>query len=104
MTKELLNLLSGEIMEENMVMTLAELCSVCEMTEAQVIELVEHGVVEPQGSQPPQWRFHGISIRRIRRAQRLERDLGVNTAGAALALDLLEELEELRMRLARLED
>ena len=104
MTKELLQLLSGEIMEEDMEMTLAELCRSCDLAEAQVMELVEHGVVEPQGSKPVHWRFRGTSIRRIRRAQRLERDLGVNTAGAALALDLLEELEELRTRLARFEE
>ena len=104
MTKELLKLLSGEIMEEDVEMTLAELCSTCQITEAQVIELVEHGVVEARGQNPAHWRFQGVSIRRIHRAQRLERDLGVNTAGAALALDLLEELEELRTRLARFED
>jgi chaperone modulatory protein CbpM len=32
---------------------------------------------------------------------RLERDLGVNRAGAALALDLLDQLAALRARLAR---
>ena len=104
MTKDLLQLLSGDIMEEDVEMTLAEICQSCDLTEAQVIELVEQGVVEPQGGRPTAWRFRGVSIRRIHRAQRLERDLGVNTAGAALALDLLEELEELRMRLARFED
>ena len=104
MTKDLLQLLSGEIVEEDVEMTLAEICTACELTEMQVIELVEHGVVEPQGKQPARWRFRGVSVRRIRRAQRLERDLGVNVAGAALALDLLEELEQLRLRLARFED
>lgn len=104
MTKEMLQLFSGEIMEEDVEMTLAELCSTCEITEARVFELVEHGVAEPEGGQPAAWRFQGISVRRILRAQRLERDLGVNTPGAALALDLLEELEDLRIRLARFED
>jgi chaperone modulatory protein CbpM len=37
-------------------------------------------------------------------ALRLKRDLGVNIAGAALAIDLLEELEELRARLQRFEE
>jgi chaperone modulatory protein CbpM len=31
-------------------------------------------------------------------AQRLSRDLGLNAAGVALALDLLEEIETLRTR------
>lgn len=104
MTDELLKLLSGEVMEEDVDMTLAELCRVCELTAEQVFELVEYGVVDPQGRQPSHWRFRGVSIRRIRCAKRLERDLGVNIAGAALALDLLEELERLRIRLQRFED
>ena len=57
-----------------------------------------------RGRDPARWRFHGVSIRRVRRAQRLERDLGVNTPGIALALELLEELEQLRSRVRHLED
>ena len=34
-------------------------------------------------------------------ASRLQRDLGVNTAGAALAIDLMEQLERLRAELGR---
>jgi chaperone modulatory protein CbpM len=104
MSNELLKLLSGEVMEEDVEMTLAELCSVCDLSAEQVFGLVEHGVVEPRGRQPSRWYFRGVSVRRIRCAQRLERDLGVNIAGAALALDLLEELERLRMRLRRFEN
>lgn len=37
-------------------------------------------------------------------ALRLQEDLGVNLAGAALALQLLEELETLRSRLRVLEE
>jgi chaperone modulatory protein CbpM len=59
--------------------------------------------VEPIGRRPESWQFRGVSLRRIRCAQRLEDDLGVNTAGVALVLDLLEELEELRTRLGRFE-
>jgi chaperone modulatory protein CbpM len=34
---------------------------------------------------------------------RLQRDLGVNVAGVALALDLLEEIERMQTRLRRFE-
>ncbi|VAW79767.1 hypothetical protein MNBD_GAMMA13-811 [hydrothermal vent metagenome] len=101
---DLLKLLSGEIVEEDMNLSLADLCRVCQLPADRVFELVEEGVVEPVGRESEQWRFHGISVRRVRCAQRLEQDLGVNVAGAALALELLEELERLRMRLRRLED
>jgi len=64
-----------------------------------IVELVEEGVLAPVGREPHHWRFSGIHMRRARVALRLQRDLGVNTAGAALALQLLDEVEELRARL-----
>ncbi len=101
MTDDLITLLSGEVLEEDVELTLAELCHRCRLQTEQLIELVEEGVVEPLGRDPAQWRFRGVSVRRVRCALRLERDLGVNVAGAALALDLLEELELMRTRLRR---
>lgn len=103
-TRELMSLLTGEVLDEGGELTLAELCQVCRVPAEQVFELVEHGVVEPVGRNPTRWRFHRVSIRRVRRAVRMERDLGLNLAGAALALDLLDELEDLRARLHRLDD
>lgn len=104
MTNEMLKLLSGEVLDESMNMSLAELCRICGVTADQVLELIEYGVIEPQGRLPGDWRFSGVSIRRIHSAGRLQHDLGVNLAGTALVLDLLEELEQLRMRLRRFED
>jgi chaperone modulatory protein CbpM len=100
---DLMTLLSGEIFEEDIELSLADLCRACQLPAERVFELVEEGVIEPLGREPSRWRFHGISLRRVRCVQRLEEDLGVNVAGAALAIDLLEELERLRARLRRLE-
>ncbi|RMF94928.1 MAG: MerR family transcriptional regulator [Gammaproteobacteria bacterium] len=94
--------LSGEILEE-LELDLAEFCRLCELPAEQVFELVDEGIIEPQGREPAGWRFRGVAIRRVRRVQRLERDLGLNLAGAALVLDLLDELERLRARLRQLE-
>ncbi|HEC16878.1 MAG TPA: MerR family transcriptional regulator [Sedimenticola sp.] len=102
MTNELLSLLSGEVLEEDVELTLAELCRACRVSAEQVFELVEEGVVEPEGRDLAHWRFRGISLRRVHCALRLERDLGVNAAGAALVLDLLDELDAMRARLDRL--
>jgi len=100
---DLLKLLSGEIFEDESKLSLADLCQACDLSAERVFELVEQGIVEPIGREPSRWRFKGISVRQIRCALRLERDLGVNVAGAALAIDLLEEIERLRTRLKRLE-
>lgn len=104
MTNDLRSLLTGDVMEENVELTLAELCRACEVPTERVFELIEESVVEPMGPDSAHWRFSGISVRRVRCALRLERDLGVNSAGAALALDLLEELEIMRARLQRFDD
>ena len=61
-----------EVIDEQTTFTLAELCRCCAV-EAELIEaMVEHGI------------------------------LGVNLAGAALALDLLERIDELDARLRAL--
>ena len=96
--------LVGTILEEEVVLSLDELCRASRLPAERVIELAEEGVIEPIGRAPENWRFHGVSLRRIRCARRLEEDLGVNTAGIALVLDLLDEVERLRGRLGRVED
>lgn len=101
---DLLQALAAEIVEEDMELSLADLCRACELPEERIVELVEEGVIEPLGREPSRWRFRAVCVTRVRSAQRLEQDLGVNVAGAALVLDLLDELAELRARLRRLED
>jgi chaperone modulatory protein CbpM len=66
----------------------------------ELTELVTIGVLEPEG---PPWRFATRDLRRLQSAQRLVRDLGVNYAGAALILDLLDERADLTARVAMLE-
>ncbi|HZD52035.1 MAG TPA: chaperone modulator CbpM, partial [Woeseiaceae bacterium] len=63
-----------------------------------VIEMVEEGVIEPAGGKHAEWLFPGHSLVRARAALRLVRDLDLNWPGAALALDLLEELQRLQQR------
>ena len=93
----------GTILEEEVVLSLADLCHASQLSAERVIELAQEGIVEPIGRDPESWRFRGVSLRRIRCAQRLEQDLGVNAPGIALALDLLDELQRLRARLRRFE-
>jgi len=93
----------GTIMEDEVVLSLAELCRASRLTAERVIEFAHEGVIDPVGGSPETWSFSGISLSRIRCAQRLQDDLGVNMAGAALVLDLLDELDRLRARLDRLE-
>lgn len=90
---------SGTILEELTELTLAEVCFACAAQVDCIVELVAEGVLAPLGGEPQHWRFSGSHLRRATVALRLQRDLGVNLAGAALALDLLDEVETLRARL-----
>lgn len=82
-------------------LSLPDLCRFCQAEEAWVIELVEHGVLDPQGNTLESWRFVGVGISRAKKARRLNRDLGINIAGIALVLDLLEERDDILRRLAQ---
>lgn len=104
MTKDTISILTGEIVDECMELSMADLCRACHVPAEQVIAIVEEGVIDPEGDNPAQWRFQGNSLHRLNSVLRLQQDLGVNIAGAALALDLLTEVESLRNRLRRFEE
>lgn len=92
-------------------MSLTELCEITVLPKDTIIEIVEHGIVEPRGREPDSWRFDTHMIVTTRRAVRLYRDLEIDWSGIAFALSLLDELEQLReekkcleMRLSRFEN
>lgn len=91
-----------DLLDEQRQLSLEELSRVCDIRSTLITELVEEGILEPIEIHTSQWVFSGACIRRVRMAARLQRDLHVNTPGIALALDLMEELEDLRRRLRRL--
>jgi chaperone modulatory protein CbpM len=91
--------LSVELIDEQTTFTLAELCRCCAIEAELIEELVEQEILEPAGRRGRHWCFPASSLRRTRITLHLQRDLGVNLAGAALALDLLERIEALDARL-----
>ena len=99
-----LNSLRGQLIGEETLITLDELCRNCTVEVEEVITLVREGILDPAGNAldeqgPGLWRFHISSLRRVRAVRRLQRDLGVNLPGAALALELLERIAELERSL-----
>ena len=93
--------LRGQIIEEETVITLDELCRHCTVQAEEVVTMVREGIIDPADGRPDtgaavRWRFHISSVRRVRAVVRLQRDLGVNLPGAALALELLDRIEELQ--------
>ena len=84
-------------------LSLAELCRCCDLAAEELVAMVEEGLLSPRGEAPRQWRFPASDLPRIQAAVRLQRDLGINLAGVALALELLDEMERMRARVRVLE-
>lgn len=90
------DILDGVLLTDQVAFTLTEVCELCCVSSDELNAFVAEGIVEPRGRDPSEWTFTPAGLRRIRIAVRLQRDLHVNMAGAALALELLDELQRLR--------
>lgn len=84
-------------------LTLYEACDVVGLERHHLVEIVEHGIVEPEGRRPEEWRFDPTMLSTVRRACRLCHDLEMDIANAAMVLELLEERERLRRENAMLQ-
>jgi chaperone modulatory protein CbpM len=91
--------ISAKLLDDSVEFSLADLCTLCSVPEELVVEIVAEGIVEPIGRERAMWRFSGIAVTRVQRVVRLQREFDVNLPGAALALELLEEVERLRRAL-----
>ncbi len=95
--------ISGIVLSEQETVTLDELAGLCTVEQSWVVELVEQGALEPLGSAGREWSFSAGALGRVRTAARLRRDLELDAAGIALALELLDEIDLLRARLRSLD-
>ena len=92
-------ILDGLLLDQHAELSVNDLIQACSGSTEWINELVNEGVIEPLAYSQTQWRFGGDSLSRVLVAMRLKRDLGVNLAGIALALDLLDEINSLESQL-----
>jgi chaperone modulatory protein CbpM len=88
-------ILTGDVLDDGDLVSLADLCRSCTVETQTITTLVAEGILDPMGSDVDHWCFTVGSLRRVKTVIHLQRDLGVNLAGAALALDLLDRITEL---------
>ncbi|MDR2551509.1 MAG: chaperone modulator CbpM [Desulfobulbus sp.] len=88
--------IQGTILNEETRCSLADLCALCGVSTEIINEMINEGIITPEGPSIREWCFTAVAIKRVQTTMRLQRDLRINLPGCALALDLLEELEELR--------
>jgi len=87
--------LTGQVLEDYELVTIDDLCRSCTVEVETITLLVAEGILDPVGGDVEHWQFTVGSLRRVKTAIHLQRDLGVNLAGAALALELLDRIAEL---------
>ncbi len=100
--------LQGELLAEDNLLSLEQLCRSCAMPAEHILLLVEEGIIEPHDpaaeAASEHWHFHWRSVSRVRTSARLQQDLGINLAGVGLALELLERIAALERRLQQIAD
>lgn len=98
MSKQDYGTLTGSIFDDTTEITIIELCQVCSVDTQLIEELISEGIIEPIGPGEA-GRVPYSAVRRTHTVVHLQRDLGVNLAGAALALELLDKIEQLKAQL-----
>jgi chaperone modulatory protein CbpM len=89
---------TGAVIDE---ITIEEVTRFCAVRREKIVELVAEGIIDAEGESAMEWRFSGRALSRARKAVRLESDLDINLNAVAVILDLLDEIDELRMTLHR---
>ena len=88
-------------------LTLKEISQRCAVPTERVLEFVECGVLDNErvqtGDTSTEVLFDAASLFKIKRLLRLQEDLHLNLEGAALAGDLLDEIDRLHRRIQHLE-
>ena len=96
------DILIAAIMEDAC-LTVEQLCAACSIDEEWIIRHVQEGLFAISGVVDSEWRFSSADLRRAQRMRDIERKFDAAPELAALVADMLEEMDELRARLRRLE-
>lgn len=96
-------ILTGMVLEEAH-LSIEDLARACAVETAWIVEHVEAGLLEPLTDQTNApigpWQFASAHLSRARHLVELEARFEANPELAALVVDLIEELRELKRRLA----
>ena len=78
---------------------LEELCELSGLSEAELRELVDYGVLAPIDSEAQHWVFSADRLVLARSARRLRKDFDLDPHGVALVVTLLERVHDLEEQL-----
>lgn len=96
---DIIQIHQGYIVDDQLEISLQQLSRRCCTDADRIIAMVNEGIIEPEGENKHAWRFSYTSVETVTKVRRLQRDLDVNLAGAALALHLLERIADLEQQI-----
>jgi len=82
--------------ENNLRLSIDQLSQATTLSSEMIIEIVEQGIIDPIGESPEHWCFTSQTVAVAKRAFRLHKDLEIDWSGIALAISLIDELQQLR--------
>ena len=92
-----------ELLDERSELAFAELVSASRFSREELIELIDLGALQPSGFDEPSWRFSSGALATLHAAERLRSAFELDVPALAVALGLLERIEELQHRVRELE-
>lgn len=95
------DILTGSVIGDEAVLSLEDFARACPAEVSWIAELVALDVLSPEGVERLNWRFRATDLTCARRVARLQRDFDASFDAAAVMLDLLDQIEQLRARLKR---
>lgn len=82
--------LQGDLLDDHCYHNTHDVCRYAMVSFEELFSMVDEGILEPEGSVPDEWIFSMRDFLRSRIVAQLQHDLGVNLAGAAIIINLLE--------------
>ena len=89
----------GVLIEEHSTLSFEEVCHRYNIPKELLIEMIEYGLFSSPSPTIENTQLKLKDLHRLESAFRLHKDLDINLPGVAVALDLLEELQQLRTEL-----
>lgn len=89
------------VLLEDAALNVDEFARACAVEPQWVIERIESGILGDGSVYLSSWRFTSNDLRRARRIRQLECDFEAAPELAALCVDLFEEIEQLKRRIAK---
>jgi len=95
MKYKIIKLFDGDVVDDERKLNFFQFCNQCNLTPTIVVDLVEEGILEPEGEYRWEWLFPLKSLYRARRVHRLQKTFELDLNSTALIMILLDRIENL---------